>query len=248
VAILALSFQQELIKAVVSAVAGALAVTAFGYVAVEAWGRRRERRDEEAQRRQQAARDEYELRSSMIESCARTASVMWIACQYQARAGRFGWALVRWPQRLFHLEGTGPNLHAAYVAFNVESKVLETLLEVRYEPAEWVIRGERGSEEVNKDLDPATRWHLIADLLTIYYFCLLGRFYGDSLKTNTLGHGGRLHSGLRSEHQPDTPHPSRQQLREVQDRVRDAYQAALPAVELALLQAPLRKIGGEPRL
>lgn len=245
-AILALTFQQELIKAVVSAVCGAIAVTASGYVAVEAWGRRRARRDEEARQRQQAARDEYELRSSMVENCARTASAMWIACQYQSRTGRFGWTLVRWPQRLFHLQGTGPNLHAAYVTFNVESKVLETLLEVRFMPAPWVIRGEPGNEEINQALDPATRWHQIADLLTIYYFSLLGRFYGDSLETNVLGHGGRLHSGLSPAQLPDTPRPSRQEIRELQGRVRAAYQVALPALELALLQEPLRTVANEP--
>jgi hypothetical protein len=80
-----LTFGQEIWKTVIGAVATALFLTIFGYLAADRWGKAREQEREESEKAREREREDFELRTQLVERVSKTAAEMYIACQHARR-------------------------------------------------------------------------------------------------------------------------------------------------------------------
>lgn len=184
---------------------------------------RRERAERERARRESRAaedvqhREEFEIRSALMDRTTRCAQAMFVTCQHVRRmqkdaesapigAGR----LRRRARRLLDEE---------YLSFATEARALESLIMARYTSTpspddrggpsghETAVTGTGmpGTGEARTGIRPGQawwRWHQIYDLLTVYYFSLTGTFRVNVLRTNSRGHEGAFHAGIEFRSDP----------------------------------------------
>jgi hypothetical protein len=228
-----LTFGQEIWKTVIGAVATALFLTIFGYLAADRWGKAREQEREESQKEREREREDFELRTQLVERVSRTAAGMYIACQHARRVLKDSQGVA--PSMIKRRNDAIEQLDGSYRQFSVESSSLETLLGARYGIA-WHVP----PDSIESRSEVFVRWHQIRDLLTLYYFNLKGNFPGDSLQRNSEGFRGRYHSGLKaSSYVRSSKSPKADELKAMRVDIRKAYEPALSRLVENMLRDPV---------
>jgi hypothetical protein len=218
--IAALTFEQEIWKTVIGAIATAAFLTLFGYFAAERWGKARDEKREAEEK----ARD------------LKRAEDMFIACQHASRVLKDNQGTDQ--EVTTRHNNAIDQLDRSYHLFSVESASLETQLGVRYGIA-WHLppHDEESQSEV------FVKWHQIRDLLTLYYFNLKGNFPGDSFARNSKGHEGRYHSGLKlEEYVSNAKSPKTDELEAMRVAIRKTYTPALEELVENMLRDPVAGI------
>lgn len=149
---------------------------------------------------------------------------MYIVCQHIRRAIKEG--VDESPQNEAREQAIG-SLDEAYLSFSVKSLALESLIGAHYGRT-W---------RLNDGEPPAfVRWHQIRDLLTLYYFNVLGDFSGDVLVSNSIGTGDKLHSGLNTaDCIQNSKSPKLEELSDMRKKIRSKYYEALDGLTEGLL-------------
>lgn len=184
--------------------------------------------DAEALERQ---REEFKVRTSLLDRSTRCAQEMFITCQHVKRVKKApgvddpkGLAV---PQARELLDRT-------YLEFSTESVAIETELGARFGE----LRVERGGSG-----EAFLRWHQIRDLLTVYYFALCEGFPGRVLERNSKDYKCKMHSGVDFEPlvaDPDRPSPA--EVKRVIDELREAFWKAMPKFAEAVLRDEIRDL------
>lgn len=170
----------EAYKAVVGAVASLVVITVVGgFVANRVGGRLQKRKETMA------------VRTDLLDRTATVAQAMYAACGHASR-------MLSLPESDEHEVHVA--LDQAYLKFAPAAAAVETVLQARFGLRSSVEAPVTVGGEGNIDgVGVADRWHQVRDLVTVYYFHLrLGRAIPPSVvMRNSVGYGGRLHSGLR---------------------------------------------------
>jgi hypothetical protein len=240
----ALTFEQEIWKAIISALATALLVALGGGLVAtlvsKSWENKREA---------------FELRTKLLEQASRTAQTMYVTCQHTRRvlrdnSGNTADEVKRREQILTALDDS-------YRQFSADATALETVLGARYgivssprEENQDQAETERGEQRAtttttgddNKS-EAFWRWHQIWDLLTVYYFNLKGRFPGkpNVLIVNSKGYRCKYHTGLDLESfVEDANAPKKEELRVMRGAIRKTYIDTLPKLANSIVKDELR--------
>lgn len=183
-----MSFQQQLAVSIASGTLSAVVVTGLGGAGLWWLGRRADLR-----------RQDYEIRTTLVERAARTAQEMFVACQH---ARRTQLAIHENSKRRVARDSVFRALDDTYLRFSADAASLETLFGARF----GVSNGPSDPKSPETDPHAFWQWHQIRDLLTVYYFNLAGYFQLDELEMNKTGSevlehnsagcDGKFHSGL----------------------------------------------------
>ncbi|WP_344808302.1 hypothetical protein [Microlunatus ginsengisoli] len=218
-----LSFPQTLVVTVVGALVTALAAVAAGYVAANSLRQKRKDADEAATARQAALSRDFGIRSELAERTAVCAATMYINCQDAGRHLR---------TTAFRRSRILGRLDEAYRRFSVDSRALETLLELRFGTA--ALRPEQSSTAGGGAV--VMYWHQVRDLLTLYYFNLRGGYPGRVLEGNSIDDDGAFHAGFDAVAFGAT---TERGLAEMRAKIRKEYDAALVNFVGALRADPI---------
>jgi hypothetical protein len=206
------------------------------------------------------AREDFEVRSALLDRSTRCAQDMYLACQHLWRHNRTEDA----PKRYDAGRVKPPDrerLHEKYLEFSTEAQTIETLLRARYhtpehqpiEPRVETAGGPIDSYAIPpvtyaalpvSGRDEATwRWHQVYDLSAVYYFSLLGTDRLEGVRgSNSIGHDQKFHSGLPLE--GDRFGAKRQVDSDVvQATIRAEFKVALDEFAEGLLRAQPRDPG-----
>jgi hypothetical protein len=234
-ATIAMGFTEQLAVSAVSGALSAVVVTVLGGVGV--WW---------LTRRSELRREDFEIRTSLVERAARTAQEMFMVCQHARRMQKL--TPDNQPAQLDARERAMRALDEAYLRFSSESAALETVLGARF--------GESGGPS-----DPGTpateqphvywQWHQIGDLLTVFYFNLAGYFPEDVLhhpdstggqviKRNSCGFEGKFHSGVDFIAMMKTDDKHITKLRLMRQQIRKIYREVLPRLAERLMTQSIK--------
>lgn len=221
-------------------IVGVVVIGGIVSIAASAWqeGQKRVAEGVQSQRQADAARlerkrEQFDLRTSLLQRSSRCAQTMFVTCQHLDRVQADdserpdGASEPTYDKEL-------RRLHEAYLAFLAEGSALQTELGARY--------GILWTDDDGQDSAGGAflRWHQILDLLVAYYFNLCGDFRQDVLKSNSKSNTG-LHSGLDLESMVAHPRqPTVNELRGMRDKIRPAFSAAMPKLANAILEGTLR--------
>lgn len=228
-----MSFQQQLAVSIASGALSAVVVTGLGGAGLWWLGRRADLR-----------RQEYEIRTTLVERAARTAQEMYVACQHAYRADLASHE--QNPNRREMRDRVFRALDDAYLRFSADAASLETLFGARF----GVSDGPANSRSPQSDPHAFWQWHQIRDLLTVYYFNLAGYFQPAELKASPTGRevlehnsvdcDGKFHSGLNFVEILKGPEEKHQaKLTEMLGSIRDTYNKALPRLAQTIMVQPL---------
>ncbi len=222
--VLALTFGEEIAKDVIGALATGLFVALGGGVAAAILTRSWE-----------ARRQNFELKTGLVEKAWRSAQKMFVACQHTRRILRGNPDATTRAEALAALDET-------YREFSPDNAVLETILGVRYGMSSGPgVDGTVGTPSGKSVSNVVWRWHQVGDLLTAYYFNLKGEFPGDALERNTKGHEGKFHSGLNLKgFVADKNNPSEGELKAMRPPIRSEYEIALAALAKAVMTESIK--------
>lgn len=230
-----MTFTQQLIVSVVSGALSAVVVTVLGGIGIWWLSRRSELR-----------REDFEIRTSIVERAARTAQEMFMVCQHARRAQKL--AADNAPIHVEARDRALRDLDVAYLKFSAESAALETVLGARF--------GVSGGPS-----DPATppreqphvywQWHQIGDLLTVFYFNLAGYFPedvlshplstgGQVLERNSIGFEGKFHAGMDFIARMKVDEKYTTNLRLMRKQIRESYRDAVPKLARRLMTQPIK--------
>jgi len=224
-----MTFEQEIAKALIGALATAFFVTVLG-----GW------MASKLTARGQIRRQEFETKAALVERASQVAQKMFVVCQHTRRILRDHVSATETDSRA--RRDALADLDSAYREFSAQSAALETVLGARY-GVTWNSGG-----DPMKDAKPSQspsrvfwRWHQIRDLLTLYYFNLTGSFPGDALKRNSKGHGGRFHSGFDAVGLVEKPmKPTPEGLSAMRGVIRRNFDEALPDLANAIMAEKVR--------
>ena len=260
-----LTFREEVLKSLIGALATALLVTVLGGLVVQRWtssveqrrrdaDRARERRDRDAERAVETRRNEETVRRELLSRATGTAAAMYVMCQHARRQLRD--QLGDSPET----ERVKRQLDRTYHRFAAEQRVLEAEFGVRFGVQPLPLTGKLARENSLQSGFVQARWHQIADLLTVYYFILVG-LRDDVLTRNSYGYRDQYHCGLDlielSGAPPTNPEkddhpaaasiksnePTPNALSEMRKAIRQQYELALDDLVLSILDAPFMARG-----
>lgn len=177
------------------------------------------------------AREQFEVRTKLLERALLCAQTMYVMSQHTLRGDKL-------------LENIGARvpesdkaLDDAYRSFSAESAAIDGELSARYGKAPRS-PDEEAAPGMPAEGMPTLLWHQIRDLLTVYYFALKGTFYGNVLHSNSKS-DENYHSG--EDFSRMVPHtrqanPPVDDLKRVLEAVQKAYPMALPKLCEAMLR------------
>jgi hypothetical protein len=173
-------------------------------------------------------RQEFNLRTALLDRSSKCAQKMFVTCQDVRRkqADYFG---KKDPISTAKWEEARSLLDRSYLDFNAEAEAIETELGARY-----------GIPEDQKVDSVYVLWHQVSDLLTLYYFNLCRNFRKDILDRNAKSESKR-HSGLGLEKLKvaNPQNPTLDELRDMRHEIRPCFNEAMPKFASAVLNDDL---------
>jgi hypothetical protein len=205
----ALTFGQEIWKAVIGAAATAFFVALFGAIGGTYWVNRRDRR-----------RERFDLRAQLLDRVSKTAYAMFIGCQQVSRVLR---GRPDTETRMSVLQA----LDQQYQEFWIDASAISNELGARYG-----FTDNPQAPAFKSGESVWSRWHQVHDALTVYYFNLKGPFPGDTLARNAIGFEGGHHSGIQLT-------DFRDDLSAMRKEVRRSYREAMRDLAERIMSAPI---------
>lgn len=155
---------------------------------------------------------------------------MWITCQH-------AWRLLRNGDSESTTDDTKSAtfalLNEAYLKFSADAAALATVLGARYGVEETESTGQTTSTRSRVSVT----WHQIRDLMTIYYYNLLGRMPEELLKTYSQGYKEKRHSGLELRRFfADPAKPKSEELTDLRETIVLEYLKALEDLTTAMMK------------
>jgi hypothetical protein len=215
----------------------------------EAMARDTQAREDEAET-ERHEREEFIALKTLLDETSTCASEMYMACQHVWRVRDIAGEVESDPYKA-KVVATEGFLDRKYLAFAAEANAIQVRIDAGYksEPAPSGPRieatsGDKGADSRANEkalkyqpINPAPgqaswRWHQIRDLLTVYYFSLLGERVSRVLPQNSIGATG-FHSGIpfTDEHFLAGDKPN---IEVIQWTIRNEFGMAQPAFAKAL--------------
>lgn len=222
-------------------VLGVVVIGGLVSVVTSIWQQERERAAEhvENQRKENAEemerrREEFNLRTTLLDRTSRCAQGMYVTCQHVSRVQRDQPPNTNGESQQL-LAGTLALLNESYLEFSAEAAALQTELGARY--------GINTTDNTVRSVGEAyLRWHQVVDLLTVYYFNLCGNFRRDILVRNSRSDTD-IHSGLDFRSMVKTPRqPTTVELRAMRGEIRKEFIKTMPLLADAVLEGTLRNV------